>query len=185
MKLMTEVYCLRNEIQKIETKLWRSTENKKRLDANQRDDHVQQPPFERQNTGGQNVARAYMPGNNETRGYEGPLPYCNRCKLHHEGQCIMKCSNCKRVRHKIRDCMAALAATTQGTLRPNQRVNTCFECGEPGYYHKDYPKIKNQNRGNKERIPEARGKAYVLGGGDVNPSSNTVTKLALCLEAVH
>nr|GFC09514.1 putative reverse transcriptase domain-containing protein [Tanacetum cinerariifolium] len=46
---------------------------------------------------------------------------------------------------------------------------------EPGYYHKDYPKIKNQNRGNKERIPEARGKAYVLGGGDVNPSSNTVT----------
>nr|GEW98719.1 putative reverse transcriptase domain-containing protein [Tanacetum cinerariifolium] len=32
-----------------------------------------------------------------------------------------------------------------------------------------------QNRGNKERIPEARGKAYVLGGGDVNPSSNTVT----------
>nr|GEZ74441.1 putative reverse transcriptase domain-containing protein [Tanacetum cinerariifolium] len=35
--------------------------------------------------------------------------------------------------------------------------------------------VKNQNRGNKPRIPEARGKAYVLGGGDTNPGSNTVT----------
>ncbi|GKE61029.1 putative reverse transcriptase domain-containing protein, partial [Tanacetum coccineum] len=27
----------------------------------------------------------------------------------------------------------------------------------------------NQNRGNKARVPDARGKAYVLGGGDANP----------------
>nr|GEW62843.1 retrotransposon protein, putative, Ty3-gypsy subclass [Tanacetum cinerariifolium] len=122
-----------------------------------------------------NVARAYTAGNNETRGYEGPLPYCNRCKLHHEGQCTMKCSNCKRVRHKTRDCRAALAATTQGTRRPNLRVNMCFECGAPGNYRKDCPKIKNQNRRNKARIPEARGKAYVLGGCDASPGSNTIT----------
>nr|GEX45021.1 hypothetical protein [Tanacetum cinerariifolium] len=107
----------------------RNAENKRRLDANQRDNHGQQLPFKRQNTGGQNVARAYTAGNNETRGYVGP----------------------------------------------NQKVNTCFECGAPGHYRKDYPKIKNQNRGNKARIPEARGKAYVLGGGDANPGSNTIT----------
>nr|GEV60541.1 putative reverse transcriptase domain-containing protein [Tanacetum cinerariifolium] len=153
----------------------RSAKNKRILDANQRDDHGQEPLFKRQNAGGQNVARAYTAGNNKTRGYEGPLPYCNRCKLLHEGQCTIKCSNFKRVRHKTRDCRAALAATTQGTPRPNQRVKTCFECGAPGHYRKDYPKIKNQNRGNKVRIPEARGKAYVLGGGNANPGSNTVT----------
>nr|GEV23891.1 reverse transcriptase [Tanacetum cinerariifolium] len=97
----------------------RSVENKRRLYANQRDNHGQQPLFKRQNTGGHNVARPYTAGNNEAKGYEGPLPYCNRCKLHHEGQCIVKCSNCKRVRHKTKNCRAALAATTQGTPMPN------------------------------------------------------------------
>nr|GEU57487.1 putative reverse transcriptase domain-containing protein [Tanacetum cinerariifolium] len=122
----------------------RSAENKRRLDANRRDDR-------------------------------GPLPYCNRCKLHHDGQCTVKCSNYKRVGHKTTDCRSAIAATTQETPRPNQRVNTCFECGAPGHYLKDCPKIKNQYRGNKARIPEARGKAYVLGGGIANPGFNTFT----------
>ncbi|GJY52236.1 putative reverse transcriptase domain-containing protein [Tanacetum coccineum] len=40
---------------------------------------------------------------------------------------------------------------------------------------KDCPKVKNQNRGNQERVPDARGNAYVLGGGDANPGSNTIT----------
>ncbi|GJQ97195.1 putative reverse transcriptase domain-containing protein [Tanacetum coccineum] len=52
---------------------------------------------------------------------------------------------------------------------------TCFECGAQGHYRKDYPKLKNQNRGNKARVHDARGKAYVLGGGDANPGSNTIT----------
>ncbi|GJR54934.1 putative reverse transcriptase domain-containing protein [Tanacetum coccineum] len=80
------------------------------------------------NTRGQNVARAYMAGNNEKNGYEGTLPFCNKW--------------------------------------PNQGVITCFECGAQGHYRKDYPKVKNQNHGNKARVPDARGKAYVLGGGD-------------------
>nr|GEW28911.1 hypothetical protein [Tanacetum cinerariifolium] len=50
-----------------------------------------------------------------------------------------------------------------------------FECGAHGHYRKNCPKVKNQNRGNKARIPDTRGKAYVLGGGDANPGSNTVT----------
>ncbi|GJV47664.1 putative reverse transcriptase domain-containing protein [Tanacetum coccineum] len=36
--------------------------------------------------GGQNVARAYTAGNNEKKPYNGRLPLCNKCKLHHEGQ---------------------------------------------------------------------------------------------------
>ncbi|GKG07914.1 reverse transcriptase domain-containing protein [Tanacetum coccineum] len=57
----------------------------------------------------------------------------------------------------------------------NQRVVTCFECGAQGHYQKDCPKIKNQNHGNKARVPEARARAYALGGGDVNLGFNTVT----------
>ncbi|GJT35417.1 hypothetical protein Tco_0925836 [Tanacetum coccineum] len=64
--------------------------------------------------------------------------------------------------------------STQRGQMVNQRVVTCFECGAQGHYRKDYPKIKNQNRRDKARIPDARGKAYVLGGGDANSGSNTV-----------
>nr|GEY32573.1 putative reverse transcriptase domain-containing protein [Tanacetum cinerariifolium] len=43
----------------------------------------------------------------------------------------------------------------------------------------DCPKLKDQNLGNKTRkksgIYEAKGKAYVLGGGDTNPDSNIIT----------
>ncbi|GJZ31119.1 putative reverse transcriptase domain-containing protein [Tanacetum coccineum] len=74
-----------------------------------------------------------------------------------------------------RDCRAVIATTTQGNPRPNQGVVTCFECGVQGHYRKDCPKVKNQNHRNKARVLDARGKAYVLGGCDANPGSNTVT----------
>ncbi|GJW47418.1 putative reverse transcriptase domain-containing protein [Tanacetum coccineum] len=129
----------------------RNAENKRRFENNPRDNHVPQPPFKRQNVGGQNVARAYTVGNNEKKGYARNLPYCNKCKLHHKGQCTVKCTNYKNVGHMARDYRAA------------------------GHYKSDYPKLKNQNRGNKAANNEARGKAYALGGGDGNPDSNIVT----------
>ncbi|GKE73725.1 putative reverse transcriptase domain-containing protein, partial [Tanacetum coccineum] len=70
---------------------------------------------------------------------------------------------------------SVVTVPTQGSPGPNQRVIMCFECGAQGHYRKDYPKVKNQNRGNKARVPDARGKAYILGGGDANPGSNTIT----------
>ncbi|GJS08353.1 putative reverse transcriptase domain-containing protein [Tanacetum coccineum] len=126
------------------------------------------------NIGGQNVTKAYMAGNNERNGYEGTLLFCNKCKLHHEGHCTAKCHNYKRIRHLARDCRSVVTVPTQGTLGPNQGVITCFEYGAQGHYQKDCPKVKNQNRRNKAKVPDARGKAYVLGGGDANPGSNTI-----------
>ncbi|GKA66509.1 hypothetical protein Tco_0766317, partial [Tanacetum coccineum] len=130
----------------------RNAENKRRMNNNYRNNRGQQPPHKRQNTGGQNVARVYMAGNNEKNGYEGTLPFYNKCKLHHEGQCTAKCRNCKRIRHLARDCRFVVTVPTQGTLGPNQGFVT---------------------------IPDARGKACVLGGGDANPGSNTVTDIIL------
>ncbi|GJX92022.1 putative reverse transcriptase domain-containing protein, partial [Tanacetum coccineum] len=43
----------------------------------------------------------------------------------------------------------------------------------------DYPKLKNQARGNQEGNGEARGRAYVLGGGEEKPIR---TQMSLCTE---
>ncbi|GJZ24195.1 ribonuclease H-like domain-containing protein [Tanacetum coccineum] len=50
--------------------------------------------------------------------------------------------------------------------------------GIAGHYRKDCPKVKNQNRRNKARVPDASGKAYVLGGGDANPDVRYAVELA-------
>ncbi|GKB00828.1 putative reverse transcriptase domain-containing protein [Tanacetum coccineum] len=225
MKLMTEVYCPRNKIQKMETELWnltvkgndltaytrkfqelvllctrmvsdeedkverfigdlpyniqgkviaaeltrlqeaihiannfmdqklkgyaRSVKNKRRFDNNPRDNRGQQSAFKRQNVRGQNVARAYTTGNNEKRGFVRPLPYYNKCKLHHGGPC---------------------------TRAPvvNQSGIVCYECGRLGHYRKDCPKLRNQNRGNKTGNNEATTKAYAIRGGGGSPNSNVV-----------
>ncbi|GKD57428.1 putative reverse transcriptase domain-containing protein, partial [Tanacetum coccineum] len=203
MKLMAEVYCPRNEIQKMESELWNLTvknndlasytqrfqevtmmctkmvpeeedqvekfirglpdniqgngyamknaENKRRLEVNQRDSLGQQPPFNRPNVG---------------------------------GPCTMRCGKCNKVGHLTQDCKVTSPATSthRGQVM-NQRVLTRFKCGRQGHYRSDCLKLKDQNRGNKARnkngVGEARGKAYVLGGGNANPDSNVVKGMFL------
>ncbi|GJY10961.1 putative reverse transcriptase domain-containing protein [Tanacetum coccineum] len=87
-----------------------------------------------------------------------------------------KYAKCNRVGHLARNCRVTNPTTpTQRGQIVNPKVVTCFEYGAQGHYRNDCPKIKNRNRGNKARVPDASGRAYALGGGDVNPGSNTVT----------
>ncbi|GKC66372.1 putative reverse transcriptase domain-containing protein, partial [Tanacetum coccineum] len=168
MKLMTEVYCLRNEIQKMETELIipdeedrverfigglpdniqgngyaaRSIENKRMIESNPRDNHGQQLP----NVSGLNVARAYTADNNEKRGSTTAVP------------------------------------NTQRALFRNQQGVICYECGRPGHVKRDCPKLRYQNHGiivgnktgNKIGNNKATVRAYAIGGGGANPDSNVV-----------
>ncbi|GJW87017.1 putative reverse transcriptase domain-containing protein [Tanacetum coccineum] len=149
-KLMIEVYCPRNEIQKLESELWnlnvkgtdfagytRQFQELSLLyprmvpeeeDKTERLMDQKQPPFKRQN-----VARAYTAGSNEKKGYAGSLPYCNKELL----------TNCEQ-------------------LRNNSVTSPPFECGRQGHFKKESPKLRNQNRGNQLANGEARGKAYAL-----------------------
>ncbi|GKC44174.1 putative reverse transcriptase domain-containing protein [Tanacetum coccineum] len=103
---------------KISTLAERQAENKKKLDNNN---------------------QAYAAGTGKRKEYAGTLPLCNRCKLHHNGPCTIKCGNCKKIGHMTRDCRNPAAAR-------NQRTLTCYECGNPRHYRSDCPELKNQNR---------------------------------------
>nr|GEX70470.1 reverse transcriptase domain-containing protein [Tanacetum cinerariifolium] len=165
----------------------RSAESKRRMESNLRDNHGKQPPFKRQNTSGQNVARAYTAGNNERKGYVGSFPYCNKCRLHHEGLCTIRYGNYKKIGHQTRDCRVIVALNTQGAAVGNQQGIGSYECGRPGHFRKDCPKLRNQNRrnqtrsksgnktGNKNGGNEVTATAYAIGGGGTNPDSNVVT----------
>ncbi|GKB45431.1 putative reverse transcriptase domain-containing protein [Tanacetum coccineum] len=99
MKLMIEeltLLCPRM-VPKENDKIERSAEQKRKFDNNPRGNHVQQTPFKRQN-----VDQAYTVGNNEKKGYVGSAPYYYKCRLHHEGPCTVKCTNCKKVDHMAR-----------------------------------------------------------------------------------
>ncbi|GJW17548.1 putative reverse transcriptase domain-containing protein, partial [Tanacetum coccineum] len=81
----------------------RSAENKRRLDNNLRDNRGKQPVFKRQTVGGQNVGRAYTARNNEKKGYVGSLPYCNKCKFHHDGSCTVRPGHFRKDCPKLRN----------------------------------------------------------------------------------
>ncbi|GJY77677.1 putative reverse transcriptase domain-containing protein, partial [Tanacetum coccineum] len=235
MKLMIEVYCPRNEIQKMETELWNLTVKGNDLTAyNQRFqeltllctkmvpeeedkvekyirvllDNIQGNVIATEPTRLQDAirvannlmdqklkgyaikmprireARAYTVENNvERKGYAGVLPYCNKCRMHHEGPCMVKCGNCKRVGHMTRDCRAAVTATPQRAPVGNQTRNTCYEYERPGHYQSECPKLRNQNHGNKirnkNRNNESKARAHAIGGGGANPDSNIITGMFL------
>nr|GFD03845.1 putative reverse transcriptase domain-containing protein [Tanacetum cinerariifolium] len=58
---------------------------------------------------------------------------------------------------------------TQRDQVGNQSGIICYECGRPGNYRKDGPKLRNQNRGNKTGNNEAIAKAYAIRGGELTP----------------
>ncbi|GKD74138.1 putative reverse transcriptase domain-containing protein, partial [Tanacetum coccineum] len=160
-KMMTDKYCPRGEIKKLEFEMWnlkvkgndvdaiefatelmdkkintwaeRQADNKRKSDDTARNNQNQQPN-KRQNTG-----RAYAAGNGDRRPYGGPKPLCSKCNYHHEGPCAPKCSKCNRFGHLGRDCRSPPNVNTGA----NQRV--CFKCGAQGHFKKDCPKWKNNN----------------------------------------
>nr|GEX06531.1 hypothetical protein [Tanacetum cinerariifolium] len=103
--------------------------------------------FKRENVNGQNVVRAYTVGNNiKRKAYAGNFPYYNKCIMHHEGPCTVKCGNCKRISHMNRNCKSTVAAISQ-----------------------------RASIGNKTGNNKAKARAYAIRGGGASPDSNIAT----------
>ncbi|GJU47374.1 reverse transcriptase domain-containing protein [Tanacetum coccineum] len=147
-KTLDDAIELANDLmdQKLRTYAERQAENKRKLDNNNQD---QQQLLKKQN-----VVQAYAVGSGEKIPYEGSKPLCPKCNYHHDGECAPKCTNYKKVGHLTKDCWHPINAN-------NQRIITCYECGNQGHYRSDCPVLKNQGT-------EARGIVYTLGGGETN-----------------
>nr|GEY48027.1 hypothetical protein [Tanacetum cinerariifolium] len=221
LKMMTDKYCPRGKIKKLETDMWelktkgtdviesdrvekyisglpdmihdseaiefatelmdrkirtfakRQIENKRKQDDN--NNQAQQQPLKKQS-----VAIAYTAGPSERKEYAGTLPLCNKCKFHHNGQCTVKCVNCKRVGHLTRDCRSPAAThnhrnptcyqcRNQGHYRSDCPENpTCYQCRNQGHYRSDCPELKNQDHVNQARGTGAHGMVHALEGGQSN-----------------
>ncbi|GJV32243.1 reverse transcriptase domain-containing protein [Tanacetum coccineum] len=99
---------------------------------------------------GHKVIRAHTIGPSNKKVYAGKIPLCNRCKLHHNGQCTVKCTNCNRIGHMTKDCRAFASVTTQRPPMAKQKTEvTCYECGKLGHYKDECPKWRSQNHVNK------------------------------------
>ncbi|GJZ40559.1 putative reverse transcriptase domain-containing protein [Tanacetum coccineum] len=105
MKLITEVYCLRNkELVLLYNRMVPSEEVKVERFVGGLRDNIQGSVIAVEPIKLQDAIRiannlmdqklAYMDGNNEKKGYVGYLPYCNKCKLHHAGPCTVRYGNC-------------------------------------------------------------------------------------------
>ncbi|GJU31540.1 putative reverse transcriptase domain-containing protein [Tanacetum coccineum] len=101
----------------------------------------------------QNVAKVYNIGSGEKKPYGGSLP---------------KSSGNTNVVNVQRD------------NRAIPKGNGCFECGAPGHFKRDCPKLKNKDggNGNAQGWVYAVGNAEKNGNASRNPDSNVVTATA-------
>nr|GEW75695.1 putative reverse transcriptase domain-containing protein [Tanacetum cinerariifolium] len=161
--------------QKLRTYAERS-DNKRKADDTSRSNHGhQQQPFKKQN-----VAKVYNMGTRERKPYERSLPKCTKCQRHHNGLCTPKCHKCNKVGHFTRDCKSSGNANVANAKRDNKETpkgNGCFECGASRHFKRDFPKLRNNNGGNRN----AQGWVYAVGNAEknenapMNPDLNVVT----------
>ncbi|GKB51305.1 putative reverse transcriptase domain-containing protein, partial [Tanacetum coccineum] len=118
-----------------------------KVDDSSRNNHGhQQQPFKRQN-----VAKVYNMGTGEKKLYGGSLPKYTKCHLHHNGPCTQRCHKCTKVGHFACDYRSTGNTNVANTQRGNRAApkgNGCFECGAPGHFKRDCPKLRNKDGGN-------------------------------------
>ncbi|GJY28428.1 putative reverse transcriptase domain-containing protein [Tanacetum coccineum] len=176
MKLMTGVYFPRNEIQKMETKLWNLTVKGNDLTVyNQRFQELTllctMMVLEEEDQVAIHIGNNLM--DQKLNGYaikhaENKRRFGNNPRDNHRqqqqpfkrqnvnGQNVARAYTVRNnVERKwyvgaLPYCSkAAVTATPQRAPIRNQTRNACYECGRPEHYRSECPKLRNQNQGNK------------------------------------
>ncbi|GJT35867.1 putative reverse transcriptase domain-containing protein [Tanacetum coccineum] len=156
---MNEVVRMAHKLmeQKLQAKNERVLERNKRKwenfhDGNSSRSHVKEDSRHQQSTQKKGNARSMVTAPSEGNTTVKKLPLCERCLVHHEGKCTIKCHKCGKVGHKMKYCKEKNVATGANALP----VWTCCDCGEPGHKRNQCPnKVKQE-------VGEARGRVYAL-----------------------
>ncbi|GJS61209.1 putative reverse transcriptase domain, ribonuclease H-like domain, aspartic peptidase domain protein [Tanacetum coccineum] len=123
--------------QGVQAKALRIGDSNKRKWENQQGNNYHQQQNQRQE-----AAKVYVAAPAKGRGYAGNLPWCNRCKAHHQpGLCPPRCGKCHKLGHQEGECRTRIPVARDNSL---QNV-TCFGCGNHGHYRSDCPELKNRN----------------------------------------
>nr|GEW94315.1 putative reverse transcriptase domain-containing protein [Tanacetum cinerariifolium] len=149
-KMMTDKYCPRGEIKKIEIEL---------------------KILARAYTAGPREKRAYEGSkplyHKCSYHHDGQCaPKCTNCKR--TGYLARDCRS------------PAAAANNQRAPRANQRVLTCFKCGAQGHYKRDCSKLKNKNQGNQDWSGNAVARDYAVGTAGTNRTPMSFVSTAFC-----
>nr|GEZ70400.1 hypothetical protein [Tanacetum cinerariifolium] len=78
--------------------------------------------------------------------------------------------NCKRYGHTTSDCRVN---TNNNNNNKNQNAGACYKCGNTRNIKRNCPKLKNSRNGNGNEI--AQGRAYALGGRYASPDPIVIT----------
>ncbi|GJY09822.1 putative reverse transcriptase domain-containing protein [Tanacetum coccineum] len=203
-KKMTDKYCSRNEMKKLEVKMFPEESDKVERYVGGLPDMIQgsvvasKPKTmqeatkmaselmdkkintiaERQNTG-----KAYTAGSGDKKQYGGSKPLCPKYNYNHNGPCAPKCYKCNKFGHLGRNCRSPVSVNPGSNQRGNRTGQgpTCLECGVRGHFKTDSLKLKNNNNnhGNQVRNANAPAKVYAVGHDGTNPDSNVVTGTVL------
>nr|GEZ44788.1 hypothetical protein [Tanacetum cinerariifolium] len=166
--------------QKLRTYAERQTNNKRKADYSFRNNHGHQQQTPKR----QNVTRVYNMETGEKKPYSGNLHKCTKWHFHHNGLCTQKCYKCNKVGHFTRDCRSSgndNIVNAQRNNEANPKGNGYFECGAPGNFKRDCPKLKNKDGGEVN----APGWVYAVGNAEKrwnasrDPDFNVVTGMFL------
>ncbi|GJT71694.1 putative reverse transcriptase domain-containing protein [Tanacetum coccineum] len=172
-KKMTDKYCPRTEIKKLEVKLWElKVKGTDMIGYNQR---IQELALL--------CGRMFPEESDKIEKYVGGLP-----DMIYGGVVASKPKTMQEVTEmaiEVIDKSTASAnnANNQKGTRSGQRP-TCYECRVQGHFKREFPKLKNNNnRGNQVGGGNAPAKVYAVGqyavGHAGNPNSNVVTSTFL------